>query len=115
MMDNLGKLIEAVEAGKLDHDGGAYRLFGDKWLHVFDAMNGSLDAAMALHESLLPGCNQASVDWGPSGCGATAVWWPNGLSGDCEIVEKGYDVCPARALLSATLKALRTYRSQVQP
>lgn len=53
-MTDLDKLIEAVESGKLNQDGGAYRLFGDKWIHVFDAMNGSIDAAKALHDALLP-------------------------------------------------------------
>lgn len=51
----LDKLIEAVEAGKMPMDGSSYKLFGDGWLHVFDAYHGSLDAALALHETLLPG------------------------------------------------------------
>lgn len=54
-MSDLDRLIEAVEAGDLTHDGSAYRSLGDGWLHVFDAMNGSLDAAKALHDALLPG------------------------------------------------------------
>lgn len=54
-MSDIRKLIEAVEDGvRLPLDGSAYRLIGDDWLHVFDAYNGSLDAAKALHEALLP-------------------------------------------------------------
>lgn len=56
-MSELDRLIEAVEAGD---DGGvaAYhssRVFPVGYAHVINAYHGSLDAAKALHEALLPG------------------------------------------------------------
>lgn len=103
-MTALRKLIEAVEAERPE-DVSWRKTLPNNWPDAWFAYNGSLDAAKTLHQALLPGCNQASVDWGPSGCGATATWWPDGLSGNREIVGKGYDHCPARALLAAILKA----------
>ena len=54
---SLAELIAKVEAGvRPAQDGSLYKLFGDAWLHVYDIHhNGSLDAAKALHEAVLPG------------------------------------------------------------
>lgn len=92
--DLLDRLIEAVEAGEGNrNDGTLYRLFGDNWVHAWDVMDrGSLDAAVALLEALLPG-------WG----------W--GRMNDRMFVEHGDSVFsargpnPARALFLAVLRA----------
>ena len=56
----LAALIEAVEGGHISTD-LIGETFGDGWtdIHVLAAFDGSLDAAKALHEALLPG-------WGKS-------------------------------------------------
>lgn len=51
-MTDLDKLIEAVEAGQLTR---APHQPGIDELSLIQAFNGSLDAALALHEALLPG------------------------------------------------------------
>lgn len=69
------ELIEAVEAGtSLPMDGSAYRLFGDGWLHVFDAYHGSLDAAKALHDALLPGWRMDALWQGGHLCSNENDW-----------------------------------------
>ena len=50
----LAELIEKVDAGDATNDGSMFRAFGDKWTICFDAFHGSLDAALALHEAVLP-------------------------------------------------------------
>lgn len=88
----LDKLIYAVDAGNMPMDGSSYKLFGDGWMHVFDAYHGSLDAALSLHEALLPG-----QDW----CIApSASYAGNGFTAKSST--------PARAWL---LSILRAYRS----
>ena len=61
---SIAALIEAVEAGTWLPDGHAeYPAFFPDWMDVRNAQSmteaylGSLDAAMALHEALLPGVN----------------------------------------------------------
>ena len=118
-MQYIDKLIESVETGTL-----YYGIFSDSLNTPFQdiryaindqvvwmAYNGSLDAAKSLHEAVLPPINQYTIDSGPSGCGAQIVIWPNGLSGDGELIFNGYDSTPARAWLIAILKA---YKSKVQ-
>lgn len=72
------------------------------------AYGGDLNAAKSLIAAVCIGEHQVTVDWGPSGCGAKLVWWPDGMH--CldgrEIVSYGYDVDPARAMLGAVLRAL---------
>lgn len=106
-MTDLEKLIEAVEGGVAPLDAIAkMKLLGlpsviNNNLHeVSSAYRGSLDAAKALHEALLPG-------WG----------WERSWSGYM-IVSRGSMTWketntpdPARAWLLAVLKA---YRAQVQ-
>lgn len=52
----LNALIDAVERGGPNkNDGTLYLLFGDDWVHAWDVIGwGSLDAAKALHDALLP-------------------------------------------------------------
>lgn len=110
-MTDLDKLIDAVEGGKYDQDGtrparfnalcsdweaarGAYSNpnYKTAWL----AYCGSLDAAKALHDALLPGW-----DWGVY---ADKSCWLGSM--DIDFSEKS--TCPARAWLLAILKAYRS-------
>jgi len=52
---NLEALHDKVAAERWENDGTAFDLFGVEWLHCFDAYHGSLDAAKALHDAVLPG------------------------------------------------------------
>ena len=52
--ETLEELLAKVEVGDWQNDGGMFRAFGENWTHFFDAYNGSLDAAMDLHEAVLP-------------------------------------------------------------
>lgn len=56
MSDALNKLIEAVEAGRRGAGLNTTAVFGDNQtaMDAVDAFDGSLDAAKALHEALLP-------------------------------------------------------------
>jgi hypothetical protein len=96
----IDKLIEAVEAGEWDHDAAAKWLWmkpGQHYGWAHDAFRGSLDAAKALHDALLPG------------------WEWNIDAGDGAYVENRGDFgapytadipgMPARAWLLAILKA----------
>jgi len=99
----LHDLLDRVEAGEASTMGFEDAGF-DGWAEL--AYHGSLDAAKALHDAVLPGCNQYTVDEGPSGCGAKIVIWPNGLSHGPELMFNGYDVTPSRAWLGAIIRAL---------
>ena len=99
-MDNLGKLIEAVEAG--DNRFSSYLPSGNEraWPQIYKAMDGSLDAAKALHDAVLPG-------WWFAIDGALAsVSDMNDDDGPFfNVTVKGN---PARAWLIAILKAYRS-------
>ena len=100
----LQALLERVEAGEWWDD-----LPRPAALHTdlcWKAFNGSIDAAKALIEAVCIDAHQVTVDWGPSGCGAKLVWWPDGLSDGREIASHGYDVDPARAMLGAVIRAM---------
>lgn len=99
MTTELDRLIEAVEAGEGNrNDGTLYRLFGDSWVHAWDAVDrDSIDAAVALLEALLPGWN-----WGRSYSRMFVE------QGDSVFSARGPN--PARALLLATLRAYRSTR-----
>lgn len=100
MGSNLDKLIDAVEAGEAtEHQFLTWRpgLSGTRKesAMMFKAYNGSLDAAKALREALLPGCevalsNYVSPKW-VARCG----------------LYSGSNTTPARAWLIAILKAYR--------
>lgn len=101
-MTDLDKLIAAVEAGTATK----YSVF-NKYDHTWDAMKfhgrdaslayeGSLDAALRLHEALLPGWR-----WNAWAVGGATVW------NDIANVYTADDHIPARAWLLAILKALK--------
>lgn len=107
-MRELDKLIEAVDAGTflmdVFPDGRTERI-------AYDAFSGSLDAAKALHEALLPGCSQYSIVTDPTCLCAKVAWWPDGLSGSaCYQGEGWHEANPARAWLLAILRAYRAQR-----
>ena len=85
----LTDLIEAVESGHDDEvDGLACALFhgSGQCRDVVSAYHGSLDAAKALHEALLPGwdwCAGAGPIQGSNGC-ANLIGWQQGEIGPIE-------------------------------
>lgn len=109
-MTALDKLIEAVEAGSVviyDRETG---LDNSELILVQKALEGSLDAALALHEALLTGwdwevCNDMRDQ--------TALVWPKGhsvkaINGHLEFVDWP---TPARAWLLAILSAYRSVKA----
>ena len=115
-MTDLDKLIEAVEAGTADKptSKGCHGLWlffhafppneGKNHALTLDAYRGSLDAAKALHDALLPG-------W-PSTIETEGTAWTDEKHGLRRLGHKAiFDGNPARAWLLAILKA---HRSQVQ-
>lgn len=103
-MTDLDKLIDAVEGEDIDSamplSDEQFRLLR-VWSYIYNAYNGSLDAAKALHEALLPGW-----DWGRDPNGYN---WVSMHTNEIGCADNGDT--PARAWLLAILKA---YRSQVQ-
>ena len=110
----LAALIAAIEAGDgpLNHALALNTIDQVKW--CIDAWNGSLDAATALHDALLPGwmwlvrtANDADIESGrcDKSCNGFANVWggkdPN-MGGACFSV---FSIAPARAWLVAILKA----------
>lgn len=108
---NIRKLIEAVEAGDdraafwkvwpPENEGGQLAFTADR------AFRGSLDAAKALHEALLPGWKVAGIHQEDSG-----LWWAELREGfitsysQTVIAPHSFDaLTPARAWLIAILKA----------
>ena len=84
------------------HDWSRYHSKG------LDAYNGSLDAAKALHDEVLPGCNQYSIITDPTCLKVSVCWWPDGLSSERQIYAEAWGECDneARAWLQAIIKAL---------
>ena len=70
--------------------------------------NGSLDAAKALHDAVLPGCSQYSIITDPTCLKVSVCWWPDGLSSERQIYAEAWGECDneARAWLQAIIKAL---------
>lgn len=102
-MTDLDKLIEAVEAGKWNYDAAArwlWRKDGKFYGWAHSSFEGSLDAAKALHDALLPAFRFRIED-----C-YVSVWY--GTSGPFDSPCDPYGN-HARAWLIAILKA---YRSQ---
>ena len=109
-LNAMNKLVEAVEVG--DEDVNWFPISGHsaaKWGYCQRAHEGSLDAALALHEALLPGwkyslSNDLLQHGGP--CEPAAVW--KGM--DC--YSGGFAdetiIRPARAWLLAVLRAYRS-------
>jgi hypothetical protein len=99
-MSALRKLIEAVEAGWFAMD----VLPPVREIEAYDAFYGSLDAALRLHNALLPGWHWRGDDGQGQEDAFVRVWHPDGRKlgmgeGECEP--------PARAWLLAVLRALQ--------
>ena len=75
---------------------------------MLGAFDGSLDAAKALHNAVLPGCSQYSIVTDPTCLKVSVCWWPDGLSGKTERCGEGWGHPDqeARAWLLAILSAL---------
>lgn len=116
-MTDLRKLIEAVEGGCATRD-HFFCIYGeDDFNNAESAYHDSLDAAKALHESLLPGW--ASRVWSAQGEDADAEVYPPLVTGhDFNGRTEGGDIFsaevdgnnPARAWLIAVLKAYEAQR-----
>lgn len=99
-MTDLDRLIEAVEAGALPGDatGADYGLppaltGSPTMMTIYAAFSGSLDAALALHDALLPGW-----DWG--------VWNGEAMVSSADAEDHfGEASNPARAWLLCILRA----------
>lgn len=110
-LEALKDLAAKVEAGDVSSHAKDLRLvrdaIWDEWYQFGMAYNGSLDAAKALHEAVLPGCSQYSIVTDPTCLRVNVAWWPDGLSGKREISgEAWHGGNPARAWLLAILRAL---------
>lgn len=102
----LTELLNKVETGGDVYGFGA---LGSPVLRGYgeSAYHGSLDAAKALHETLLPGTSQYSIVTDPTCLCVKVAWWPNRLSGGDVVAGEGWhEANPARAWLCAILEAL---------
>jgi hypothetical protein len=96
--DALIELLAKVEAGEWHNDGTSW-LFGNDWPNVHGAFHGSLDAAKALHEAVLP-------EWHINLTFDFCSVFPSGNDGE-QLAHTGQcNENPARAWLIAILKAL---------
>lgn len=113
-VDALRKLLEAVEAGTdftghdlnialaaIRHHAPADRTDMELAVWTRDAQRGSFDAAMRLHDALLPGWHGQIYTWG-----LARLWRPEWTFDDAmrDAIE-GNAEAPARAWLIAILKA----------
>ena len=97
MGDALTRLADAVEAGTwLGYTAEFWGLANH--MLAFAAFNGSLDAAKALHEAVLP-----EWDWDVASSNAAAVFHGRALSRQCEMAAA---LTSARAWLLAIIRAL---------
>jgi len=99
-------LIEAIERGDMSATvEAAMAAFTDLtiWRHVLKACGGSLDAAKALHDALLPGCGFFIGDENGESGGDVIAMTRNPAT---EAVTEGSSTIPARAWLLAILRAL---------
>lgn len=109
-MTDLDKLIELIENGQFSASIAMECLPHPYELSAMSAHDGSLDAAKALHDALLPTTNQYSIVADPTCIKASVHAWPNGLrDANCAIEGEGWSECnPARAWIIAILKAYRS-------
>lgn len=112
-------LIDAVEAGGVTEwptlsELGIPADFGDGTpiiRSIMRAYDGSLDAAMALHNAVLPKISQYSIVTDPTCIKVTVAAWPNGLNSEAFITGLGWhEGNPARAWLLAVLRAMLTQK-----
>lgn len=109
-MEELDELIAAVEAGEGVSSSLLPRGNEKVWPQIYLAYAGSLDAAKALHEALLP--NDARkmgyfITLGFAGCAIIHGGHNDQLPEDIESGENIHKDNPARAWLIAILKAHR--------
>ena len=119
----LDKLIEAVETGAYDAVGKRHRRFNafcDDWealrgVHeqpsytaAWNAYNGSLDAALALHEALLPGHWLGEMGGNRGLDGKNWYAQINHQKGTATFYHDAVSSTPARAWLIAILRAYRS-------
>ena len=98
-MSQLTSLVEMRDAIRIGSWLGDLGIFEHReHMFAFKAFNGSLDAARALHEELLPGWGKSWFQW--DGNAIVEIWEYE----DCEY--KGVDSDLARAWLLAILEAL---------
>jgi hypothetical protein len=105
------RLIEVVERGELTRPGNEHWLASmprNTWEHIVKANSGSLDAAKALHDALLPG-------WGwETGVNATfssiAQVWKSGRDRASTATAEN----PARSWLLAILRAVENNISDAE-
>lgn len=111
MTTDLDRLIEAVEAGDLstvnNNLGVMYSGLSNYWpwdwiSKVNSAFRGSIDAAVALLEALLPGAPFTA------GRDSNSTFWAVVRQPDGTEVDINHDHSTARALLLATLRAYRS-------
>lgn len=112
MTDALTRLADAVEAGAAtdaDFDATGSRAMYGKHYYAKQAYNGSLDAAKALHEAVLPAMfwNMGHLDHPSLGYVCTVA---DGHFADSPSW-RGFAATPARAWLLAIIRAL----AQAQP
>ena len=112
-LDKLDNLIDVVEAGEdyverhIQRAFGGYRSSANS-AYINRAYHGSLDAALALHEALLPGWRwQHGFAVGGHGSHAATVWLPHMEDAQWK-VHFAVGETPARAWLLAVLKAYRS-------
>ena len=100
MSEALERLIEAVEAGdsSVGVKGTPLKGHGDKYQAAF---HGSIDAAKALHDAVVPGWTR-DVDATAPECGIDVTLWPPETSLG---YARGTSGCEARAWLLAVLRA----------
>jgi hypothetical protein len=112
----LTELLAKVKAGEWHNDGTSW-LFGNNWPNVHSAFHGSLDAAKALHEAVLPGWPVRLTDLTPDWCGGHGwcaslnylhMEWQETFTAypPSHFAHSAYNANPARAWLIAILKAL---------
>ena len=108
-MTDLEALISAVEAGlSWPADSEQWDTIGVDGMDAADAYNGSLDAALRLHEALLPGWAFAVASVDQDGRGLPmAIVMPDASADNDNHTTVRSDAIPARAWLLAILKAYR--------
>lgn len=101
----LDKLIAAVENGQFTYHDVHNTWPSDVWPSMEFAYEGSLDAAKALHEALLPKHGYEVSGFADGGPFYASVW-PTGHRLEKQILQRSIN--PARAWLIAILKAYRS-------
>jgi hypothetical protein len=104
----LAALIEKVEAGEAVRSWDFHAMSDSSvdWANARKSHDGSLDAAKALHEAVLPGWSYEARRSG-FGNGQAMVWNPLRSPGHGNDIRADHDNCPARAWLLAILRALQ--------